>query len=393
MSIFIPSHAIKHLDEYKYQSEDRSIITKYILKPFWLKFERIFPVWMAPNMVTLLGLMFIVISDIFVFIYDPNLDTVSPTWLYFYHALAVFMYQTFDACDGIHARRTGQSSPLGELFDHCCDSMNTTLMQIQFASVAGLTCNPLIFIFQYASLATFYLSTWEEFYTHKLFLSEISGPVEGLLMISCVYVLAGTFGIDGLFKKQLFDVTIPFVNITYTITTLMVSVFLGFITTTFSMYSAANNVVMILTKEKRSREIDPALKNIQPFNVYYATVAILLYFHNSIIYNYTIAMVLTIGATMSFVVGRIITGHLTKQPFPRINFPMFIPLVQLAALYVLPRFFHFAYNRALDVVVYGGLGASITIYSMFVTEIIYDITQYLDIYALTIKHPQIVKDE
>ncbi|TID28340.1 hypothetical protein CANINC_002517 [Pichia inconspicua] len=393
MSIFIPSDAIRHLDEYKYQSEDRSLVTKYILKPFWLKFERIFPIWMAPNMVTLLGLMFIIISDLLVLIYDPNLESISPKWVYFYHAFAVFMYQTFDACDGIHARRTGQSSPLGELFDHCCDAMNTTLMQIQFASVAGLTCNPLIFIFQYASLATFYISTWEEFYTHKLFLSEISGPVEGLLMLATVYILAGIFGIETLFKMELFDISLPFINKTYTITTLMISIFLGFITTSFSMYSAANNVVNTLTKEKRLREINPAIRNIQPFNIYYATVALLLFFNPSIIYNYTISMVITIGATISFVVGRIITGHLTKQKFPTFNLPTFIPMIQLILLYIIPKLFDIPYIKALDIVVYSGLGLSIAIYGMFVTEIIYDITTYLDIYALSIKHPQIVKDE
>ena len=164
---------------------------------------------MAPNMVTLLGLMFIVISDILVFIYDPYFDTISPKWVYFYHAFAVFMYQTFDACDGIHARRTGQSSPLGELFDHCCDSMNTTLMVIQFASAANLGTNPLVFIVQFSALANFYLSTWEEYYTHKLFLSEISGPVEGLLMISGVFILTGLFGVDFVWKKYLFTFDVP----------------------------------------------------------------------------------------------------------------------------------------------------------------------------------------
>lgn len=45
------------------------------------------------------------------------------------------MYQTFDGCDGCHARRTGQSGPLGELFDHSIDAINTTLGSIVFASV------------------------------------------------------------------------------------------------------------------------------------------------------------------------------------------------------------------------------------------------------------------
>ena len=30
-----------------------------------------------------------------------------------FYAFGLFMYQTFDGCDGCHARRTGQSGPLG----------------------------------------------------------------------------------------------------------------------------------------------------------------------------------------------------------------------------------------------------------------------------------------
>ena len=44
--------------------------------------------------------------------------------VHFYIALVLFLYQTFDAVDGKHARRTGTSSPLGQLFDHGCDAIN-----------------------------------------------------------------------------------------------------------------------------------------------------------------------------------------------------------------------------------------------------------------------------
>ena len=34
-----------------------------------------------------------------------------------------------DAIDGKQARRTGSSTPLGELFDHGCDSMSTVFVR------------------------------------------------------------------------------------------------------------------------------------------------------------------------------------------------------------------------------------------------------------------------
>lgn len=50
--------------------------------------------------------------------YNPTLDKDCPGWVYMSWAIGLFLYQTFDACDGAQARRTRQSGPLGELFDH-----------------------------------------------------------------------------------------------------------------------------------------------------------------------------------------------------------------------------------------------------------------------------------
>lgn len=48
-----------------------------------------------------------------------------PGWACYLCALGLFIYQSLDAIDGKQARRTGTSSPLGELFDHGCDSIST----------------------------------------------------------------------------------------------------------------------------------------------------------------------------------------------------------------------------------------------------------------------------
>lgn len=45
----------------------------------------------------------------------------------FSYALCLWLYSTFDNVDGKQARRTGSSSPLGELFDHGCDALNCSV--------------------------------------------------------------------------------------------------------------------------------------------------------------------------------------------------------------------------------------------------------------------------
>jgi phosphatidylglycerophosphate synthase len=50
--------------------------------------------------------------------YDVTCTEKIPSWIIFFGVFCSFMYQTLDAVDGKQARRTGTSSPLGQLFDH-----------------------------------------------------------------------------------------------------------------------------------------------------------------------------------------------------------------------------------------------------------------------------------
>ena len=49
----------------------------------------------------------------------------APRWVYLFCAIGLFVYQSLDAIDGKQARRTNTNTPLGELFDHGCDSLST----------------------------------------------------------------------------------------------------------------------------------------------------------------------------------------------------------------------------------------------------------------------------
>lgn len=40
---------------------------------------------------------------------------------------SVWIYASLDAIDGKQARRTGETGPLGELFDHGCDAVNLSV--------------------------------------------------------------------------------------------------------------------------------------------------------------------------------------------------------------------------------------------------------------------------
>ena len=73
---------------------------------------------MAPNTVTFIGFIFMIISYIVMLFHDQTLTKRLPAWTYFVSGVCQWIYQTMDAVDGKHARETKSSSPLGQLFDH-----------------------------------------------------------------------------------------------------------------------------------------------------------------------------------------------------------------------------------------------------------------------------------
>lgn len=396
MGIFIPHDKLKNLKAYKYSSEDHSIVSRYILKKWWNGFVKVFPLSMAPNVITLLGLCFIVANLACVIYYDPNFDTEQPRWCYFFYAFGLFMYQTFDGCDGCHARRTGQSGPLGELFDHSIDALNTTLGAMIFASVMKMGHGYMLLISQFATCCNFYASTWEEYHTHTLYLSEFSGPVEGVLMVCAVYIVTGIFG-PGIWDKTLFSVDLSLIGLAkhFRINTSLIYVVLGVPSLVFNIKAAMLNVYK--SYKARSSEkpgVDEvavtksrhAYAGLLPFFGYYVLIGIYIFMYPEVLRDHTYSLILSIGLTVAFTVGRIILAHLTIQSFPMIQPPMFVPIAQIALNKLLINVY--GYNRAeiILAVSWLGFGLVLGIHSVFVSDMIYEITTFLDINTLSIKH-------
>ena len=133
--VYIRQDKLPKLKEYKYSGVDHSLVSRYVLKPFYTHFViKLFPWSIAPNLITLSGFGFVVINLLTMLWYNPTLDQDCPPWVYASYAIGLFLYQTFDAVDGTQARRTRQAGPLGELFDHGVDAVNTSLEVLIFSS-------------------------------------------------------------------------------------------------------------------------------------------------------------------------------------------------------------------------------------------------------------------
>ncbi|KIH47948.1 hypothetical protein ANCDUO_21987, partial [Ancylostoma duodenale] len=115
---------LKRLADHKYSAVDTSWLDELCMKYFWEWAVEFYPLWLAPNLITLIGLIVNLITVLVLSHYCPTAREVAPSWAYALAALGLFTYQTLDATDGKQARRTGAASPLGELFDHGCDSIS-----------------------------------------------------------------------------------------------------------------------------------------------------------------------------------------------------------------------------------------------------------------------------
>ncbi|KAJ8669853.1 hypothetical protein QAD02_001112 [Eretmocerus hayati] len=202
----------KHLqgfESYKYSSVDNSPISIYVMHPFWNRVVRLFPKWVAPNVLTFAGFLFTVLNFVLFAWYDyyyyassivmppgiPNYPPV-PNWVFAMAAFNIFMAHTLDGIDGKQARRTQTSGPLGELFDHGLDSWTAMYITTCMFSVFGRTdfsVSPLrMYFILWNVFVTFYLSHWEKYNTGVLFLPW--GYDASMIATAGVFLLTSIYG-------------------------------------------------------------------------------------------------------------------------------------------------------------------------------------------------------
>lgn len=235
---YITNEQLNGFDSYKYSCKDTSPLSNYVMHPFWNHTVKIFPRWIAPNAITLCGFSFLISQTILLAVVDPNMSLGGandgvPRWVWFYSAFAHFMAHTLDGIDGKQARRTGSSSPLGEMFDHGLDAWATSLLVVNMYSVFGTSLNNTD---QYALLwlmcLNFLCSHWEKYNTGIMYLPWAYDISQCTVLIS--YIVTGFHG------TKLWVTPMPIIGGLTAITVFKYVLYGGSI---FTMLIAAKNVL------------------------------------------------------------------------------------------------------------------------------------------------------
>ncbi|XP_019853581.1 PREDICTED: cholinephosphotransferase 1-like isoform X2 [Amphimedon queenslandica] len=200
-----PAH-LRGLKDHKYTAEGTSI-TEVYLQPFWRWSVTQLPLWLAPNLITFTGLVINTVTCLAVILSDLNCEGKAPPILYLLSGIGTFVYQTLDGVDGKQARRTGTNNPLGEMFDHGCDTFSTFLLALTGASAGSLHQYPYILI-AYVFIMEFlnYAYHWQTYVSGCLYFKKIDCTEAQFCHIG---VMVAVF----IFGTSVWDYTLPWFGI------------------------------------------------------------------------------------------------------------------------------------------------------------------------------------
>jgi ethanolaminephosphotransferase len=124
---------------YKYTSPNDTLLERLFLHRLWsFLVHACCPKWVAPNLLTAVGLVNALAAYALLLAYSPALEGEAPGWVYVACAAMLFVYQTMDGMDGKQARRCGGGSPLGEVMDHGADALVTCVYGVFICDAFGI---------------------------------------------------------------------------------------------------------------------------------------------------------------------------------------------------------------------------------------------------------------
>ncbi|XP_050326081.1 cholinephosphotransferase 1 isoform X2 [Bactrocera neohumeralis] len=191
----LSAQQLKKLSEHKYSCTSSSLLDPW-LQPWWNWLVSMTPLWLAPNLITIIGLIVNIVTTLILVSYSPDGKSAPPGWASLLCAFGLFVYQSLDSIDGKQARRTNTQSPLGELFDHGCDSISTVFVALSACISCQLGQYPNWLFFQcFCAIGLFYCAHWQTYVSGTLRFGKID-VTEAQFTIMAIHIISAVFGSD-----------------------------------------------------------------------------------------------------------------------------------------------------------------------------------------------------
>ena len=192
---YINSSEAEHLKAHKYSGSDEGFAYVFFYNPVANWLVQFLPDTLAPNTLTVLGFAHTLIPLVVMFTcFGPELYGDVPNWFCFFQAWCFFAYRMLDEMDGKQARRTQNSSPLGLIFDHGCDSFSMGFQAMIMGRIFQIGDNQLMSAFLVTTYGGFHFATLEEYYVGTLRLPPLNAVSDGSVIVILMCLVTGCIG-------------------------------------------------------------------------------------------------------------------------------------------------------------------------------------------------------
>ncbi|GLH13294.1 Putative sn-12-diacylglycerol ethanolamine-and cholinephosphotransferase [Gryllus bimaculatus] len=318
---------LKRLSEHKYSFTSTSLLDS-LLQPWWNWLVSKLPLWLAPNLITVWGLIVNILTTLILVWYSPDAKEEAPRWACFACALGLFIYQSLDAIDGKQARRTGTSSPLGELFDHGCDSISTVFVALSACIAVQLGFYPSWMFFQcFCAMTLFYCAHWQTYVSGTLRFGKVD-VTEAQFTIIFIHLISAVFG------PSVWMTKIPYLNFQLKGLILVSTIIVGSINVYQYFYVIFTGGV---GKNGSTVAGTSVLSPIIPFSL--VVVPAFIIYRKSIEHVYEehpALYILAFGMVAAKVTNRLVVAHMTKNEMEYLDSALIGP-----AMLFLNQYFNF----------------------------------------------------
>ncbi|XP_072942210.1 cholinephosphotransferase 1 isoform X1 [Epargyreus clarus] len=307
---------LKRLSEHKYSCTSSSILDAW-LQPWWCWLVSKTPLWLAPNLITIVGLIVNIVTTLILVWYSPDARQDPPRWACALCALGIFVYQSLDAIDGKQARRTGSQSPLGELFDHGCDSISTVFIALGACIAVKLGDYPTWMFFQcFCAMTLFYCAHWQAYVTGTLKMGRID-VTEAQYALILIHLISAVLG------PEFWATELPTINVRLN---LLSNVGVVMVNT----YQLCGYVRVIMRggvgKNGSTVAGTSILSPVIPFSFVVVPAFIIFQKSESQVYeNHPSLYILAFGMVAAKVTNRLVVAHMTKSEMEYYDWSMLGP--------------------------------------------------------------------
>lgn len=365
---------LKRLEDHKYSSAGQSFLES-LMQGYWCWLVNKVPLWMAPNLITIVGLATNVLTILILVYYCPTATEQAPTWAYLACALGLFIYQSLDAIDGKQARRTNSSTALGELFDHGCDSLSTVFVVLGTCMAVQMGTHPdWMFFCCFAGIFMFYCAHWQTYVSGTLRFGIID-VTEVQIFFIMLYLLAAVGGTD------FWEFVVPVINI-------QMKIIPALLTLAGAVFSCTNYFHVIFTggMGKNGSTIAGTSVLSPSFHIgVIITLALMIYKKSSeqLFEKHPCLYVLAFGCVSAKLTNRLVVAHMTKSEMQRNDLAFVGP-----ALLFLNQYFNSFINEYC--LLWVALALSVFDLVRYCVSVCNQIAAHLNICVFTIQPPSSV---